>query len=182
VSSFRVFKCDSCQPGFYQDQNYRTNCKVCPQGKYTDSTALTSDCTSCGTGKYQESIAIYSQDFETDAGCSGNNNNCEWECESRTTEKSWSGSNGNKICGGEGKKSGSEKLEKTFTVASGFYHLDLIYYAIDDWEDGEKGYILLNDEECWTKTKAQLREDGTYGTPNLGNPDVYAYKHHVKYI
>ena len=87
ISSLRVFKCDSCQPGFYQDQNYRTNCKVCPQGKYTDSTSLTSDCTSCGTGKYQESIAIYSQDFETDAGCSGNNDDCEWECESRTTEK-----------------------------------------------------------------------------------------------
>ena len=113
ITSLKVFKCESCPAGYYQDQNYRANCKICSQGKYSDNPGRTSDCINCGAGKYQDSATYYFQDFETDAGCSGSNNNCEWGCEARQSVKSFNGATGNKICGGDNRKSGNEMLQKT---------------------------------------------------------------------
>ena len=68
--------------------------------------------------------------------------------------KSFNGANGNKICGGDNRKSGNEMLEKTFnSVPSGYYHLDFDYYKVDSWDGNEYGYVKINDITCWRRTK-----------------------------
>ena len=98
------------------------------------------------------------QDFETDSGCSdNNNNNCEWGCEARQSVKSFNGADGNLICGGDNKKRGSENLEKTFnSVPPGYYHLDFDYYKVDSWDGDEYGYVKINDVTCWRKNKNSI--------------------------
>ena len=177
ITTLKVFKCESCPAGYYQDEGYKTNCKICSQGKYSDNPGRTSDCKNCGAGKYQDSTTYYFQDFETDSGCSDNNNdNCEWGCEARQSMQSYNGANGNLICGGDNRKRGSEMLQKTFnSVAPGYYHLDFDYYKVDSWDGDEYGYIQINDIECWRKTKTQLHEGGAYLGGN-GGWTTYAYK------
>ena len=149
--------------------------KYAPQGKYSDNSGRTSDCDGCGVGKYQNSTVFYFQDFETDAACLDSNNNCEWGCEARQFAKSFNGANDNLICGGQGKKSGNEVLEKTWnSVPAGYYHLDFDYYKVSTWDDNEHGYVHINDISCWRKTKDQFHEGGADVSSRLaGNNEYY---------
>ena len=92
-----------------------------------------------GFWRKKELVVVARDDFD-DGGQYG------WNCRGITTCGNYG-----KICGGYGLTGKGHVMTKAYPILQmGTYYVSLDFIKVDSW-DGERAYVLINGEQCWSR-------------------------------
>jgi len=140
----KELECKECSLGKFQELAQATeyDCKHCTAGK--EFTVPNSACSTCADGKFQDEFGTPVQVFQPQ--------DLQW---SKRLTTSTGGTEGT-IHGYFDRKNKQLSTEVS-TSHAGVVRIQLRFFSIDSWDggvDGEKGKILVDDKEVWSKGRS----------------------------